>query len=109
VYAADRAFLPAPVRKPASFVLAGVGVIGVSTVAVSLGIATCRRGACRAAPWRARSVLLCDLDEIAAGVVENGRGHRPHRYGRLREMHAQGGEAVEFGLRVVDAETTKPN
>ena len=32
---------------------------------------------------------LHDLDEIAASVVEHGRGHLPHRDWRLREAHTE--------------------
>jgi hypothetical protein len=33
-------------------------------------------------------VFLCDLNEIAAGVIQNGRGDRSHLNGRLGEVNS---------------------
>jgi hypothetical protein len=47
---------------------------------------------------------LDDLDEVAAGVVEDRRGDVPH-LGRLRgESHALRSEPIELRLNVVDRE-----
>jgi hypothetical protein len=50
------------------------------------------------------STLLRDLDQIAARVVEDGRGDWAHGDGRLREVDAGFAEAAVFGLHVGDAE-----
>ena len=58
--------------------------------------------------FRARRVelgsLRGDLDEVAAGVVEDGGRHRTHRRRRLRELDAEGAEPLELGLDVVHGE-----
>ena len=48
--------------------------------------------------------LVGDLDQIAAGVVEHGRGHRPHIRGFLGEAHSQPAQSLELRLDVVDGE-----
>jgi hypothetical protein len=50
------------------------------------------------------SVLLRDLDEFAAGVVEDGGGHRAHGDGSLSEENSRVTQPVILGLNVVDAE-----
>src|SRR5690606_10821596 len=56
-----------------------------------------------AQPYRS-GVLLRDLDQIAAGVVEHGAGHRAHVHRLLGEVHAEGAETLVLGLHVVDGE-----
>ena len=51
---------------------------------------------------RARLHPLGDLDEVAAGVVEHGRGHRTHRDRLLRKSHAECPQPVELGGDVGD-------
>jgi hypothetical protein len=48
-------------------------------------------------------VLLCDLNQIAARVVENGRRYRTHVRRRLRETDADFGQSSIFGRDVIDA------
>ena len=50
-----------------------------------------------------------DLDEVAAGVVEDGRRHRAHRGRRLRERHAQAAQPLVLGVDVVDGEARVRN
>lgn len=47
-------------------------------------------------------MLLGDLDEVPAGVVEDRRRHRPHGDGRLGEMDAGRMESIIFRLYVLD-------
>jgi len=47
---------------------------------------------------------LHDLDEIAASVVEHGRGHLPHRDWRLREAHTEAREPPMLRRDIVDRE-----
>ena len=47
---------------------------------------------------------LHDLDEVAAGVVEDGRGDSAHLGGLLGESHAIRSESIELRLNVVDRE-----
>src|SRR3954451_879408 len=60
------------------------------------------------APGRRRpprtSGLPGDLDEVAAGVVEHGRGHRAHVEGLLGEAYAEAAHSFVLGLDVVDGE-----
>ena len=46
----------------------------------------------------------CDLDEVAAGVVEDGCGDRAHVGWRLCEAHTASDEPLELGRDVVDGE-----
>ena len=56
-----------------------------------------------------KSGLHCrDLDEVAAGVVEDGRGHGTHVGGSLRERHAECAEPIELGLDIVDGKGRGP-
>jgi hypothetical protein len=48
--------------------------------------------------------LVSDLDQVAAGVVEHGRGHRAHVDGFLGEAHAEAAQSLVLGLDVVDGE-----
>jgi hypothetical protein len=48
-------------------------------------------------------------DERTAGVVKNRRRDRPHRHGRLREMHSRFAEPVVLGLHVLDTERREGN
>ena len=75
-----------------------------------------RRGGQRARPRHARqgcragcdagrrSVLAGDLDEVAAGVVEDGGGHRPHVHRLLHEVDTRRPEAFELRVRVFHRE-----
>ena len=45
-----------------------------------------------------------DLDQVAAGVVEHGRGDRAHVQRRLGEHHAQLGQTLVLGVHIVDGE-----
>ena len=45
-----------------------------------------------------------DLDEVAAGVVEDGRGDVAHLGRLLGKCHALRSEPIEFRLNVVDRE-----
>ncbi len=63
-----------------------------------------RRSCCARAMRPADAALLPgdDLDEVAAGVVEDGHRHVAGLEGRLREPDAQGAEALELGVYVGD-------
>src|SRR5262249_7041754 len=56
-----------------------------------------------------RLMLLCDLNEIATGVVKNRSSDRPYRHWRLREMDARFAQPVILGLHVLDAERRERN
>jgi hypothetical protein len=53
---------------------------------------------------RLRSVLGCDLDEVAARVVEDGRRDRSHVGRRLREPNATLDQPLVLRSDVVDSE-----
>ncbi|MGC1275580.1 MAG: hypothetical protein WBC44_17875 [Planctomycetaceae bacterium] len=55
------------------------------------------------ARWMSR-LLLGDLNQVAAGVFEDGGGDWAHLHRRLREGDAGGFQPFVFGLDVVDAE-----
>jgi hypothetical protein len=48
-------------------------------------------------------VPLCDLDEVAAGVVEHCGGDGSHRRWLLSEDHAEFHKPLIFLLHIVDA------
>ena len=48
--------------------------------------------------------MVDDLDQVAAGVVENRRGHRPHLQRLLGEAHTEPAQPLELGPDVVDGE-----
>src|SRR5262245_7681434 len=45
---------------------------------------------------------LGHLDQIATGVVKNGRGNGPHVHGRLRKVNTRRNEALIFRIHVLD-------
>lgn len=62
------------------------------------GAAGCRAGA-QLGGWHRG-----DVDEVAAGVVQDGVRERPHLGRRLQECDALRGEPIELGLHIVDGE-----
>jgi hypothetical protein len=48
---------------------------------------------------------LVQLNEIAAGVVENRHHHRPRGCRRTRERHSQRDESLMLFFQVVDRES----
>jgi hypothetical protein len=56
-----------------------------------------------------RSVLLRDLNQVAAGVVEDGRRHLTHLRRLLRELNTERREARELLLDVVDGKGCEGN
>lgn len=66
----------------------------------------------RLAIRRARRVaLLCsrDLNEVAAGVVKDRRGHGSHRDRRLSESNSRRSKPLVFRVHVLDRERCKRN
>ena len=59
-----------------------------------------RRSSRCAARAPASLALGEDLNEVAAGVVEDGCGDRAHGGRRLGEAHAEAGEALVLGVDV---------
>jgi hypothetical protein len=47
---------------------------------------------------------VCDLDQVAAGVVEYGSGDGSHLDRVLRELHAELLEPFELVVDIVDGE-----
>jgi len=46
-------------------------------------------------------VSLRDLDQVSAGVVEHGSGHRAHRRRLLRELHTEVAQPFELLLDIL--------
>jgi hypothetical protein len=55
------------------------------------------------------SVPLCDLNQVAAGVVEDRRGHGPHLRRLLREPNTERREPLELLADIVDGKRREGN